>query len=148
MPRFVATIPSQWSVNQTFSFMSDFTNARFWDPSVVSARRVDEGDLAVNSLFDLTVRFAGRDRVLRYRVTSIEDPRSVTFEASTGTLVSVDTLTFESRSQGCELTYSADLRFEGAAAMANPLLALFFRRLFDRARASLIATLGSPRENS
>ena len=49
--------------------MSDFTNAQSWDPSVVSARRIDHGALAVDSQFELTVRFAGRNKEMRYRIT-------------------------------------------------------------------------------
>jgi hypothetical protein len=125
--------------------MSDFSNAQFWDPSVVSARRMDEGDVSVDTEFDLTVRFARREQTLRYRVASIEAPRRVTFSSSTGALLSMDTLTFEPRAHGCEMTYSAELRFKGVAAIANPVLNLLFRRLGDRARDSLLEVLRSPR---
>jgi hypothetical protein len=147
MPQYVATIPSSWSVNEAFSYMSDFSNAQFWDPSVVSASRVDDGDVSIDSEFELTVRVAGRDQTLRYRVVSIEAPRSVTFSSSTGSLLSRDTLTFEPRAHGCEMTYNAELRFKGVAALANPLLGLLFRRLGDRARDSLLEILRSPRES-
>ena len=146
MARYTTTIPSPWSVDQAFSYMSDFANAKFWDPSVVSAQRLDESELAKDSLFDLTVRFAGRDTTLRYRVTSFDPPRSVTFTSSTGALLSSDTLTFESRTLGCEMHYSAELRFKGVAAIANPILGLLFRRLGDRARDSLREILGRPHE--
>jgi hypothetical protein len=113
---------------------------------VTSATRVDDGVLGVNSEFELTVRFAGRDKVLRYQITSFESPRFVTFTSSTSTLLSSDTLTFEPRANGCEMTYSAELRFQGVASVANPLLSLLFRRLGDRARDSLRAILGRPRD--
>lgn len=145
MPQYDATISCAWTVDEAFSYMSDFTNAQQWDPSVVDARRVDDGELAVDSQFDLTVRFAGRDRTLRYHVTTFAPPRKVTFVSETGTLLSRDTLSFEPRPQGCELTYHAELRLRGVAAIANPLLALLFRRLGDRARDSLRHILGSPR---
>jgi hypothetical protein len=148
MPRYTTTIPCTWSVYEAFSYMSDFSNAQYWDPSVVKATRVDDGALAVDSEFDLTVRFAGRDKALRYRITSLEWPRIVTFTSSTSTLLSLDTLTFEPRANGCEMTYSAELRFNGVASVANPLLSLFFRRLGDRARDSLRAILGRPRDTA
>jgi hypothetical protein len=145
MPVYNATIPSTWSVDEAFSYMSDFANAQSWDPSVTSAHRIDDGPIVVNSAFELTVRFAGRDKALRYAVTSNEPPRTVTFASSSGSLVSIDTLTFEPRANGCVMTYDAELRFTGVAAVANPLLALLFRRLGDRARDSLREILGSPR---
>ena len=146
MARYTTTIPSPWSVDQAFSYMSDFANAQSWDPSVVSAHRVDENSPALGSQYDLTVRFAGRNKSLRYQITSFDPPRSVTFTSSTGALLSLDTLTFEPRAQGCEMHYSAELRFRGVAAIANPLLGLLFRRLGDRARNSLREILGSPLE--
>lgn len=145
MPRYSTAIPCTWSVDEAFAYMSDFQNAQHWDPSVVSASRLDDGALAESSEFALTVRFAGRDKSLRYRITSLERPRTVTFTSSTSTLLSLDTLTFEPRADGCEMTYSAELRFKGLAAVANPLLALLFHRLGNRARDSLRAVLGSPR---
>lgn len=145
MPRYSTAIPCTWSVDDAFAYMSDFRNAQLWDPSVVSATRLDDGALGVDSTFELTVRFAGRAKVLRYRITSLEPSRSVTFTSSTSTLLSADTLTFEPRAGGCEMTYSAELRFQGLAAVANPLLGLLFRRLGDRARDSLRAILDGPR---
>jgi hypothetical protein len=148
MPRYVTTIPCTWNVDEAFTYMSDFANARFWDPSVVSATRIDDGALAVDSQFELAVRVAGREKALRYRITSLEPPRIVTFSSSTSMLLSEDTLTFEPRASGCEMTYSAELRLKGVAAVANPILSLLFQRLGDKARDSLRAILGGPRETS
>lgn len=146
MAKYTTTIPSPWSVDQAFSYMSDFANAQSWDPSVVAAHRADESELAKGSQFDLTVRFAGRNKTLRYRVTSFDPPRSVTFTSSTRALLSSDTLTFAPQAQGCEMHYSAELRFTGVAALANPILGPLFRRLGDRARDSLREILGNLRE--
>ena len=146
MARYTTTIRSPWSVDQAFSYMSDFAHASSWDPSVVSAQRLDEKPPSLDAQFDLTVRFAGRDTSLRYRITSFDPPRGVTFTSSTRALLSRDTLTFEPRAQGCEMRYSAELRFKGVAAIANPILGLLFRRLGDRARDSLREILGRPRE--
>ena len=143
MPSYTATINSTWSLGDAFEYMSDFSNAAGWDPGVVAATRVDQGDVRLGSAFDLTVTFAGRELVLRYRVDAIEIPKQVVFVASTSRLVSTDTLTFENRDGGCRMTYHADLHFKGAAALANPLLALGFRRIGDRAAASLQRVLAS-----
>ena len=146
MAHYTTTIVSPWSVDEAFRYMSDFANAQSWDPSVVSAHRVGENPLGPNAEFELTVRFGGRNTSLRYRVTSFDPPRSVTFTSSSGALLSMDTLTFEARPHGCAMRYDAELRFKGVAAIANPILGLLFRRLGDRARHSLREILGSPRE--
>jgi Polyketide cyclase / dehydrase and lipid transport len=146
MARYTTTIPSPWSVDQAFSYLSDFTNATSWDPSVVSSCHVGEKPVALGSQFDLTVRFAGRNKELHYRVTSFDPPRSVTFTSTTRSLLSSDTLTFETREHGCAMRYDAELRFKGVASIANPILGLLFRRLGDRASDSLREILRSPHE--
>ncbi len=128
--------------------MTNFAHAEKWDPGVTAARRVESGEIGLDSQFDLTVPSAGRVMTLRYRVTDFEPSRRVTFTATTPRLRSVDTLTFTQRPAGCEMTYDADLRFTGVAALANPLLALAFRRIGNRARDSLRALLGSPPDAS
>ncbi len=145
MPRYLTVIDSTWNVSQAFTFMSDFSNAARWDPGVLAAQRLDTGEVKVGSSFDLTVAFAGRKMTLRYVVRSLTALHQVVFVASTGLLESVDTLTFEALGDACRMTYDADLRFKGIAAVANPLLALSFRRIGDRARDSLRSVLTSAR---
>jgi len=142
MPHYRAVIPSTWSIERAFTYMSDFANAQEWDPGVVEARRLGTGPIGVGTEFDLAVMFAGRRLVLRYRVRDFEPNRRIVFVSSTKSLRSVDSLTFASHSGGCEMTYDADLHFTGVAMVANPLLALFFRRVGNRARDSLRALLG------
>ncbi len=145
MPQYTAVIPSTWSADEAFAYMSDFSNARHWDPSVRGARPLAEGAPALGSQYELTVRFAGRDQVLRYRITEIESPSRVVFTSETDSLLSQDTLSFEPREGGCTMTYHAVLRMKGVSALANPLLALLFRPLGDRARDSLRRILSEPR---
>jgi Polyketide cyclase / dehydrase and lipid transport len=146
MPKYDAVINSAWSVNETFDYMSDFSNARYWDPSVLSAQRLGNGELALDTEFELTVHFAGREKVLRYRVTELERPSRVVFTSMTDSLLSRDALTFESRSGGSLMNYHAELRLKGVAVMATPLLAAMFRPIGDRARDSLQRILGEARD--
>ncbi len=143
MPRYITVINSTWNVEPAFAFMSDFSNAPRWDPGVLSARRLDAGEVRVGSSFDLTVAFAGRKMTLRYAVRELQAFQRVVFVASTNRLQSVDTLTFEHLGDECRMPYDADLRFKGLAAVANPLLAVGFRRVGDRARDSLQSVLTS-----
>ncbi len=148
IPRYTTVITSVWDLDEAFGFMADFSNAAEWDPGVTRARRVGTGEVGLGSEFDLTVPVAGRDKILRYRITEFEPGRRVTFNSTTSMLRSVDTLSFEARPAGCEMTYDADLQLTGVAAIANPLLALTFRKIGDRARDSLRRMLGSSRDGS
>ncbi|MHB1209006.1 MAG: SRPBCC family protein [Acidimicrobiales bacterium] len=142
MARYTAVIPSVRTLENTFAYMSDFSKAQEWDPGVVSAHRVGVGPIGVGTEFDLVVTFAGRRMTLRYRVEEFEENHRIVFESSSTVLRSVDSLTFVSRSGGSEMTYVADVRFTGVASLANPLLALGFHRVGDRARDSLRSVLG------
>jgi hypothetical protein len=145
MPTYHTTIDSTWDVARAFDFMSDFSNAQIWDPGVLSARRLDTGAIRPGSSFDLKVAFARRAMTLRYVVRSMDAGERIVFVASTRRLESVDTLVFEERAGGCRMTYDAVLRLKGSGAVANPLLALAFRRVGDRARDSLRSVLTSER---
>jgi hypothetical protein len=141
MPRYVTVINSTWKVEDAFAFMSDFSNAMRWDPGVLAARRLDTGEVREGSSFDLTVAFAGRKMTLRYTVQSMKAPQQIVFVASTSLLESVDTLTFTPRGETCRMAYDAKFRLKGLASVANPLLAVSFRRIGDRARDSLRTVL-------
>ena len=142
MPRYSTVISSPWPIESAFDYLSDFANSEGWDPGVAEARQVSWGPVSVDSEFDLVVRFLGRRMTLRYRVIDFVPARRVVFESSSARLRSVDSLDFKPRLDGCEITYDADLRFIGAAALCNPLLAVFFRQIGNRARDSLRALVG------
>lgn len=142
MARYVTTVESTRSREDAFAYLSDFSNALEWDPGVVGAERVDGGEVAVGSEFRLVTEFMGRKTPLTYRVVELEAPRRVTFLAETGTLTSLDTITFEQRGEGASVTYDADLRLKGPLKLADPLLRLAFKSIGDKARDGLRTHLG------
>ncbi len=145
MARYVASVDSPWSAEDAFAYLSDFSNAREWDPGVVDAERVGGGDIAVGSEFRLVAEFLGRHTPLTYRITELDPPRSVTFRGENATVVSLDTITFEPAAVGTRVTYDADLVLKGPLRLADPLLKLVFGRIGDRALAGLRETLGEQR---
>ena len=56
MPRYRVSMPSPKPPSKTFAYLAAFDNIRDWDPSVVSARRLDEGELRLGSAFEVVVR--------------------------------------------------------------------------------------------
>jgi carbon monoxide dehydrogenase subunit G len=143
LPHERRALSSAWSAEAALSYLSDFSNAATWDPGVVRARRLDDGPVRLASGFDLEVRVGPTTRVMRYEVTALS-ARSVTLRSASGSLRSEDTVTVEPSAAGCTVTYDARLALCGVAAVANPLLGLAFRRVVDRAAASLGALLAGP----
>ena len=95
--------------------MADFSNARFWDPSVSEGARKDDGPIGLGSAFAIVARFAGRDVPLTYAIVAYEPPVKVVLEARRG-FVSRDTITVEEAAGGGSLVhYDAVLAFSGIA---------------------------------
>ena len=63
MARYTTTIRTTLAPSEAFAYMADFSNARFWDPSVSAARREGEGPVGSGSRFHLVARFAGRESI-------------------------------------------------------------------------------------
>ena len=140
MPHVVVRINSPRSPDEVLAYMADFSHAPEWDPSVVSARRRDEGPLRVTSSFDLVVRSAGRSLPLTYEITELNAQR-ITLIARTATLTSIDTLSVAPSDGGTLFSYDARLKLTGVWRIFNPLLAVMFRSLAANAEAGIRRSL-------
>jgi carbon monoxide dehydrogenase subunit G len=132
MAHVVKRVTTQWTPDQAFAYMADFSHAAEWDPGVAAATRVDTGAVGQGSKFDLTVLIAGRRMTMRYEITDFASGR-VTFTSHSGQLHSVDTVTVVSQGGGTEVTYDARINFRGVLRVADPLLNLSFRGVANRA---------------
>lgn len=132
MAHIVKTVRTAWTPEAAFAYMADFSHTAEWDPGVVAASRKDAGAIGVGSVFDLTLQVGGRRMSLRYQVTDV-GPGRITFTARSSALESVDTVTVEPRGGGATVTYDARVHFRRLFRLADPLLALGFRGVADRA---------------
>lgn len=144
MARYRASIETQWMPEQAFAYLSDFSTSAEWDPGVVEAKRAGAGAVGKGTEFRLVAKFLGRKTPLTYRVVEYEPPSAVTFVGENEAVVSHDRITFETVATGTRVTYDAELRLKGLLRVADPLLALAFNRVGDRALGGLRAVLGRP----
>ena len=141
MARYSTTIASRLAPADAFAYMADFSNARFWDPSVSEGARKDDGPIGLGSEFAIVARFGGREVPLTYAIVTYEPPVKVVLEARRG-FVSRDTITVEAAAGGGSLVhYDALLAFGGVARLAAPLVQLVFRRVGGKAKAGLETAL-------
>jgi hypothetical protein len=144
MARYATTIPSALPPAEAFAYLADFSNARFWDPSVSRARRDGDGPVGLGSTFPVVARFAGRDVELTYTIVTHEPPARVVLEARRG-FVSRDTITVEAAGGGGSLVqYEAVLAFTGLGRLAEPLMQFVFNRVGAKAKAGLEIALNPP----
>jgi hypothetical protein len=80
--------------------------------------------------------------VLRYHVVEWDAPRRLLLVARTRTLRSVDEIRVDPAGEGAVVTCDAWLGMRGVLRVADPLLALAFGRIGDRAAAGLRRALG------
>jgi hypothetical protein len=141
MARYVTQVESRLSTAAAFAYMADFSNARFWDPSVSEARRDSDGPIGVGSTFQLVSRFAGREVHLAYELVAYEPSTRVVLEARKPGFVSRDTITVEATDDGSVVRYDALLELRGARRVFDPILQRLFTRLGDAAALGLRSTL-------
>jgi len=139
-----ASIETLWTPDEAFAYLSDFSTSAEWDPGVVEAARVGAGSIGNGTEFRLVAEFLGRKTPLTYRVVEYEPPRAVTFVGENATVVSHDRITFETIATGTRVSYDADLGLKGLLRLADPLLALAFNHVGERALAGLREVLGHP----
>ena len=128
MPRFVGTIRSPKPRDEVFAYLADFSSVEDWDPTVTSARRLDGGPVQRGSRFEVVIRTLGRETPYLYEIVELRRPELVRLRAETGSVISLDTITFSGGPAGTEVTYDAELTLKGAMR----LLALPMRRGFER----------------
>jgi carbon monoxide dehydrogenase subunit G len=142
--RYRANIETLWTPEEAFAYLSDFSTSAEWDPSVAQAERVGAGATGMGTEFRLVAEFLGRKTELTYRIIEYEPPRAVAFIGQNATVVSCDRITFESIATGTRVSYDADLDLKGVLRIADPLLAVAFRQVGDRALAGLSSVLARP----
>ena len=127
MAHFRTEIDSRASVSEAFSYVADFSNTRFWDPTVVRARKKSRGPIQEGTRFEVVLSLAGREIEFDYEVIVHERDRRIVLRAETDLLRSTDTIEFESRKNGSRIVYDADLRLLGAAYLFDLPTHLLFQ---------------------
>lgn len=140
MPHYVTAVKTAWGAEEAFGFIADVRNFGRWDLRDRSVTTVD-GD-GLGSVYDVEVRTGLVPLVLQYEVVEWEAPRRLLLVARSTTRQSVDEIRVEPAGAGAVVTYDARLAMRGALRVVNPLLALAFGRIGDRAAAGLRRALG------
>ena len=146
MARYVVTVHTPKSVEESFAYMADLTNFERWDPGVISAVQVEGDGPEPGAAFDVEVKGVPRPITLRYRLTDFEAPNLCVAEARSALLTSVDTITVRTDdADGSFVTYDAELTLNGLLGLTDPLLARAFRGIGDRAARGLVRALEGSR---
>jgi carbon monoxide dehydrogenase subunit G len=145
MAHYAATVHTDWDPATAFAYLADFATVADWDPGVRSSKRLSPDPLARGARVEVEASFLGRPVPMTYETIAIEAPKQVVLRAETGTVISLDTMTFAPQAGGgTAVTYDADLQPKGPVRLFGPLLSLAFRRIGDSARDGLARRLAEP----
>jgi carbon monoxide dehydrogenase subunit G len=136
MPSVHETIATSLPIEETFGFVADFANARYWDPGVLTSERLDPGPVGLDSRYRLLVRMGPRSAPMEYRVTAFEPPRRVVLTGEGSNVRAVDEIRFEASpdGSGTRIDYTADIRLVGLLRLVEPFAGRAFRRIAEDAR--------------
>lgn len=145
MARYTTTVRSPRSSADAFAYMADLRNFERWDPGVTEVAQVTGDGGGPDAVFDVTVKSVGGGTVLRYVTTRYAEPHTVTVEARSSMLTSIDRIDVAPDGDGCLVTYDAELKLNGVLAVFDLGLRLVFSRIGDRAAAGLERALDGER---
>ena len=143
MTRLHERIETSLPIEAAFDYVADFANAQEWDPGVASARRVDDGPVAVGARYDLGVRMGGRVAPMEYRVTELDRPWRVVLVGAGSNVDAVDDIRFERSGDGTGIDYTADIRLGGLLRFAQPFLGGSFAKIARDAASGMERTLAA-----
>jgi hypothetical protein len=143
MAHYVARIPVSITRPAAFAYLSRFDRAAEWDPGVETGEMLTPEPVALGSRFRLVARFLGRRIPLEYEIADFECDERIVLRAESSSVRSVDTITFEDDDQGSVVVYDAQLDAKRFGGLADPLLAIVFHRIGDRAAAGLRTRLAT-----
>jgi carbon monoxide dehydrogenase subunit G len=127
-----------------FAYLSDLTNAKAWDPSVVEAERENGTTFGAGARFRVVVAFFGRRIELRYTVEQSDPPATLVLRATGKSVERLDTITIAPSDGGSRVTYDSSLRLKGPLRMLDKGLQLQFTTMTERATAGLKERLAAP----
>ncbi len=72
MARYVTTQPTGWTPDTAYAWMSDLRHLAVWDPSITSVEQVEGDGPGVGAEYDVTLKAAGGERTMRYRIEEMD----------------------------------------------------------------------------
>ena len=119
-----------------FDYLADFTTTTEWDPGTIETTRIS-GDGGPGTQYANASRFLGRRTELTYVVVDLRPHEKVALRGHNTTVTAHDSMDIRPIESGSEVTYLATFEFNGLARLLEPILRPAFRRLGDRAQASM-----------
>lgn len=102
-----------------FARVADFAELESWDPFVRRSVLESGEPMTIGAVYRLEspVRLT-----LRYRIADIGSPHFVTYEGGTSRVHSTDRILVDPLHEGCRVTVTSEMRFNGRMKAVSPLI--------------------------
>jgi hypothetical protein len=142
MARYVTTIPSSLTPQETFAYMADLHNFADWDKGVIKVVQVEGSGGGLGTVFDVTVKGVGKSTsTLRYTTTEYDKFSNILVRGVNTLFTSVDRITVKETATGCDVIYDATLTANWIIAPMNIVLGRVFDKIGDTATRGLRTAL-------
>jgi len=129
------------SLEACFSYTSDFSNIKDWDPGVASSVKRSKNGAEVGTEYDLTLRFGPFRPKMRYVIEAYVPFSKVILKGSGESFSAIDTISFFQTSTGTRIDYEAEIYFSGFSKYMEILLKPFLKNTGRKAVKGLKAKL-------
>ena len=143
MATYRTTVNSPKSVEEAFDYLADFGNATEWDENTRSSDCLGDDPYRAGARYRVVTEFGGRTLTLTYETIEFDRPNRVVFRSDAGLSIIQDTITFSEDGTGSKVDYEADIALKGPARLLDPVFALIFKRVGDRAAEGLREALAA-----
>lgn len=126
---------------EAFSYVTDLSNDAKWQNSIESVEKTSDGPIGVGSTWQYKVKFLGRQINTQIEMTSYEQPNRARVEAVSGPVPFENTMTFESKDGGTQLSISGQADIGGFFKLAEGLVGKQFDKQMESDLKSLKAVL-------
>lgn len=144
MASYKAEVHTDWSQQEAFDYLADFSSVSDWDPSIPRAECISGTPRRVGSRYEVDFKAVGRTFTLTYETIEIEEPHKVVLKSDEKAITSLDTLTFTPEGEGILVTYEAELTLSGPLKLADPALQAGFNKAGADAKKGLSERLSQP----
>ena len=136
MPSVERTVTVPKTLEQVWTYLSDFRTSEQWDPPSISTTRTS-GDGNVGTTYHNVSKLLGKETEVTYTVTDYVERERLQLQGDAGSMQLLDTLTFSADDAGTSVTYHAQFDATGATKLAEPLLPPALEALAAKVASSL-----------
>ncbi|WP_300464055.1 SDR family NAD(P)-dependent oxidoreductase [Desulfobacula sp.] len=129
------------ALEAAFTYTSDFSNIKDWDPGVAVSQKRSKGGTQVGSTYDLTLRFGPFRPKMKYTITAYIPFSKVILKGRGDSFSAVDTISFFKTPTGTRIDYEAQIFFSGFSKRTEKLLTPVLKNTGRKAIQGLEAKL-------